>query len=96
VLLGTVTAVGGGTVRDVVLRRVPLIFGGGHLYATCALVASGLLVVFHQLGVTVLGPLIATVAGAVLYLLARWRSWTLPEQLPTRRSRNDRRRSGEE
>lgn len=28
ILLGTITAVGGGLVRDVVLRRIPAIFGG--------------------------------------------------------------------
>ena len=96
VLLGTVTAVGGGAVRDVVMGRVPKIFGGNTLYATCALVASGLLVLLHGRGVTVVGPLIATVAGAALYLVARWRGWMLPEQLPVGRSRNERRKSGEE
>lgn len=89
VLLGTVTAVGGGAVRDVVLRRVPAIFGGNTLYATCALVASGLLVVLHYGGVTVLGPLIATVVGAAMYWLARWRGWTLPEELSLRRTRRE-------
>jgi uncharacterized membrane protein YeiH len=96
VLLGTVTAVGGGAVRDIVMRRVPTIFGGNTLYATCALVASGLLVVLHLSGVTVVGPLIATATGAALYLLARWRGWTLPEELPLRRPGGDGRRPGEE
>ena len=96
VLLGTVTAVGGGAVRDVVLGRVPAIFGGNTLYATCALAASGLLVVLHLGGITVVGPLLATAVGAALYLLARWRGWTLPEQLPLRRSRGPSGRPGEE
>ena len=96
VLLGAVTAVGGGAVRDIVLRRVPTIFGGNTLYATCALVASGLLVILHVSGATVVGPLIATVVGAALYLLARWRRWTLPEELPLGRSRRGRGRPGGE
>lgn len=96
VLLGTVTAVGGGAVRDVVLRRVPAIFGGSPLYATCALVASGLLVILHSQGLTTMGPVISTVAGATLYLLARWRGWTLPEELRLRRSRQDGGKPGEE
>ena len=89
VLLGTVTAVGGGAVRDVVLRRVPTIFGGNTLYATCALVASGLLVILHRHGAGTVAPLIATVVGGALYLLARWRGWTLPAELPLPRSRRD-------
>ncbi len=40
ILLGTITAVGGGAVRDVVLRRIPGILGGNTLYATCAIVGE--------------------------------------------------------
>ena len=36
VLLGAVTAVGGGAVRDVIVGQMPTIFGGNTLYATCA------------------------------------------------------------
>ena len=42
VLLGTITAVGGGAVRDIVLRRVPTVLGGNTLYATCAVVRTKL------------------------------------------------------
>ena len=40
VMLGVITAVGGGMVRDIMLLKVPTIFGGNTLYATSALVAS--------------------------------------------------------
>ncbi len=36
VLLGTIAAVGGGFVRDIVMRRQPGVLGGNTLYATCA------------------------------------------------------------
>lgn len=36
IMLGTITAVGGGATRDIVLRRVPSILGGNTLYATPA------------------------------------------------------------
>lgn len=49
-LLGVVTAVGGGAVRDIALARVPVIFGGNTLYATCALIASGVMVGRHAAG----------------------------------------------
>lgn len=85
VLLGTITAVGGGLVRDVVLRRVPGIFGGNTLYATSALLASGVMVGLHGLGYPSVGLIAATVTGAGLCLLARWRGWKLPA--PQGRSR---------
>ena len=78
VLLGTITAVGGGFVRDVVLHRVPGIFGGTTLYATCALAASGVMVVLYRTGHPTAGLSTATVVGAALCLLARWRGWRLP------------------
>lgn len=78
VLLGTITAVGGGTVRDLVLRRMPGIFGG-PLYATSALVASGVMVLLYRLGHPSLGLGVTTLVGAGLTLLARWRGWRLPE-----------------
>jgi len=79
VLLGTITAVGGGTVRDIVLRRIPGIFGGNTLYATSALLASGVMVVLYRLGYPSVGLVVSTVIGAGLTLLARWRGWQLPE-----------------
>ena len=78
-LLGTITAVGGGMTRDIFLRRVPQIFGGNTLYATSAVLASAVMVVFYELGHPLLGLILATVTGAGLTLLARWRGWELPE-----------------
>ena len=77
-LIGTITAVGGGTVRDLVLRRVPGIFSG-PLYATCALLASGVMVLLYRLGHPSIGLVVATLTGAGLTLLARWRGWRLPD-----------------
>ncbi|HET6877312.1 MAG TPA: TRIC cation channel family protein [Jatrophihabitans sp.] len=79
VLLGTITAVGGGMVGDVVLRRIPGIFGGNTLYATSALLASGVMVALYRLGVPSVGLVVSTVVGAGLTLVARWRGWQLPE-----------------
>ena len=52
ILLGTITAVGGGLVRDVVLGRVPGILGGNTLYATCAIAASAIMVLFQRAGLS--------------------------------------------
>lgn len=78
IILGVVTAVGGGFVRDMVLRRVPTILGGSTLYATCALAAAGVAVAFTAAGLTTIGSFAATVVGAGLCLLARYRGWVLP------------------
>lgn len=77
-LLGTITAVGGGFIRDVVMRQVPAVLGSSPLYATCATTAAGVMVVAHGLGHATIGLLTATAVGASLCLLARHRSWMLP------------------
>lgn len=78
-LLGTITAVGGGMTRDIFMRRIPAIFAGGTLYTTCAVLASGVMVALYRVGDPAIGLGCATVTGAGLTLLARWRGWGLPQ-----------------
>ena len=78
-LLGTITAVGGGMTRDIFLHRVPQIFTGGNLYTTSAVLASGVMVALYGVGDPSIGLGLATVTGAGLTLLARWRGWGLPQ-----------------
>lgn len=78
ILLGVTSAVGGGVIRDVLVGRIPSIFGGGPLYATGALVtavASWGVVALHLPSACVL---IAVAMGALLAGLAAWRRWHLP------------------
>jgi uncharacterized membrane protein YeiH len=84
ILLGVVTAVGGGAVRDIALRRIPTVLGGNTLYATCALAAAAVVVVLQLAGRPADGLVIGTAVGAVLCLLARWRRWILPEEITWR------------
>lgn len=102
VVLGLVTAVGGGMVRDVLLMRVPSIFGGNTLYATSSLAASLVTLVLIELGQPELGALAAILTGGGLSLLARRFGWVLPTavripkpRLPNR-WRRDRRRDDAE
>lgn len=90
VLLGTITAVGGGMIRDVVIRRIPSIFGGTTLYATSAALASGVMVAFYRADHPTIGLVTATLTGAVLTLIARWRNWQLPEAYVWRPGRRPR------
>lgn len=79
ILMGTITAVGGSFVRDMVLRQVPAILGGNTLYATWAIAAAAITVAGAELGQTALGSVIATLVGAGLVLLSRYKHWALPQ-----------------
>lgn len=78
VLLGVITAVGGGAIRDVVLRRVPGILGGSTLYATAAFAGASVLVLLSSRGYMTQGSIAGLLVGAGLCLIARWRRWILP------------------
>jgi uncharacterized membrane protein YeiH len=79
VLLGVISAVGGGAIRDVVvLRRVPEVFGGNTLTATCAAASAVVMIVASRLHHPGAGLAWGTAIGGVLYLVARWRHWVLP------------------
>ena len=64
VILGAVTAVGGGTLRDVLIRTIPSVLSTG-LYAIPALVGAAITVVVTLLGVY--GIATAIVAAAVCF-----------------------------
>jgi len=87
ILLGMVTAIGGGMVRDVLLMKVPTVFGGNTLYATSAFVASVEMVVLTELGYPAIGSIVAIVTGALLSLLARRFGWILPTEVRLDRAR---------
>lgn len=82
ILLGTVTAVGGGMIRDILVQRTPIVFGGSTLYATCASIAATVAVVLYGFtpsdlrGAT---TLLAALVGGTLCLVAYRRDWRLPE-----------------
>ncbi len=50
VLLGMMTAVGGGVIRDIFLNRIPVIFEK-EIYASAALLGAGIVVAGHYLNV---------------------------------------------
>ena len=67
VILGAVTGVGGGTIRDVLIRRIPSVLSSG-LYAIPALIGATALVVLTRFGTVVT---VAAVAGAALCFVIR-------------------------
>ena len=78
-ILGVVTGVGGGVLRDVLADRVPVVLQTSELYAIPALAGSALAVTGVELGLptaAVAGPAAAVTIG--WRLLAIWRGWTAP------------------
>jgi uncharacterized membrane protein YeiH len=51
-LMGTITGVAGGVLRDVLLGEIPLIFRPGRLYATAAIVGAALYLLLAGRGVS--------------------------------------------
>lgn len=80
-LLGMLTGIGGGVVRDVLLAQIPLVLRA-ELYAVAALGGATVVVLGDQFGVP---PVPAALGGAafcfVLRVLAIKRGWQLPKAL---------------
>ena len=77
-LMGMLTGIGGGMLRDVLTGRVPLVFRG-ELYATPALVGATVAVIGHEAGlrtVVVAGPAAAVCFG--WRVIAVRRGWNAP------------------
>ena len=69
IMMGVITGVAGGIVRDVLLGEVPMVFRREiHLYATAALGGAVLYHLLHTLGIP---ELPATVSGMVVVLALR-------------------------
>ena len=77
-LMGTLTGVGGGTLRDILLARVPIILRT-DVYATAALAGAVVMIAARKLGAP---PAVAALAGGltcfVLRIVAVWQHWALP------------------
>lgn len=77
-LLGTVSAVGGGVMRDVMLDRVPLVLRA-DVYAVAALAGAGVVAVgLHFRAPRVLTLAVGAVVCVAVRLLAVWQGWNLP------------------
>ena len=84
IMLGVITATGGGMLRDIMVNRVPTIFGGNPLYATFAILGSVIMVISQENGAFELGMGLSITMATVLGLAARRRRWKLPEPVEVR------------
>ena len=85
-LLGMLTGIGGGMVRDVLVREIPTVLRT-ELYAVAALIGAAVVVVGRMLHIP---SSVAAVAGAVLCFglrfMAMRRGWQLPVARPPEES----------
>ena len=79
VILGVITGCGGGVLRDVLLREIPLVLRTGELYAVTALAGSLVVVAGDEAGLYA-APTAAFGVGVVFVLrvLALRRHWSAP------------------
>ena len=82
VLLGTITGVGGGTVRDIFLARIPVVLRA-DVYATAALAGAVCMIAARKLRFS---PTVAALLGGLvcfsLRVISVWRHWNLPRVGP--------------
>ncbi len=78
-LLGVITAVGGGAIRDIAVGRTPAVFGGNTLYATAAFFGTIPAITLWHLGYPTLATISSALLGGGLCIAARWYRWRLPQ-----------------
>lgn len=77
-ILAFLTAVGGGTIRDILINRVPSILVS-EFYATVALIIASIMFILEYFQLRSLGAMmIVFIFGVALRLLAYYRNWHLP------------------
>lgn len=82
-MLGVVTGVFGGVLRDVILNEVPMVLRDGRPYATAAFAGCWIYMGLTWLGLTQGNALwIAALAIVVLRMLAWWREWSIAYRRP--------------
>jgi uncharacterized membrane protein YeiH len=76
--IGQVTAIGGGIIRDVLVREIPVVLHR-EIYATAALIGTFVVVVADRLGVPdTLTAVVAIAVTFVIRVVSKWRRWSAP------------------
>jgi len=85
-VLGLITGVGGGVLRDLLSREVPVIFRPGELLAIPAITGASVAVALESADIPTLVVIVSASALTTGWrLLAVWRGWATPQPpLPTR------------
>jgi uncharacterized membrane protein YeiH len=87
ILGGTITAIGGGLLRDILVREEPLLFKPGQFYALVAIAGSGLFLALLQLealppNAAAIGTIAVMFAVRMLVIRFDWRTTALHAEPP--------------
>lgn len=78
-ILAFITAVGGGTIRDVLINRVPSVLVS-EFYATVAIIVGLITYSLHLLDfINIINLTLVFIFGVALRLVAYYKSWELPK-----------------
>lgn len=78
-MLSLLTAIGGGTVRDILLNRIPAVLVS-DFYGTVAIITGFIIYVLHENSqITFINIMITFCFGILLRLLAYYKKWHLPK-----------------
>ncbi len=81
-LLGMVTGVGGGVLRDIMAAEVPLIFRS-EIYAVASLLGAIIIIIATQIGFSgVPAEILAAIATFTLRMVSLRRGWRIPIAMP--------------
>lgn len=76
--IGLVTSIGGGIIRDVLVREIPTVLMR-EIYATAALVGTVVVVVADRSGApATVSAVLAIAVTFVIRVVSRWRRWSAP------------------
>jgi uncharacterized membrane protein YeiH len=76
--IGILTAIGGGMIRDVLVREIPAVLHR-EIYATAAFVATALVVLGDRMDLNdVAVAIVAIAATFFIRVISRWKKWAAP------------------
>jgi len=77
-ILGFITAVGGGTIRDVLINRIPFILVS-QFYATVALIVASMVYILEVFQIrNIISLILVFIFGVLLRVIAVHKKWNLP------------------
>jgi len=77
-ILGFITAVGGGTIRDVLINKIPFILVS-EFYATVALIISSIVYILEIFEIrNFISLILVFIFGVLLRVIAVYKKWNLP------------------